>query len=63
MNMDIFSDRRISERRLAADVSEQVICRRMHSERRSMQIASDAWQWWLRVDYLEREYRVSPRGE
>lgn len=58
MVYDIFTDRRISERRLADDVSDEVICRRQELERRCMQILSDSWLWWLRVDYVEREYRV-----
>jgi hypothetical protein len=56
MNNDIFRDRRVAERRYADDVSAEVICRRIHQERRRYYLLKDAWQWWLRVNYVDDEY-------
>jgi hypothetical protein len=61
MDEDIFRDRRIGERRLAEDISGQVICRRIHPERRKLVLLSDCWRWWLRVDYVERDDRRAIR--
>jgi hypothetical protein len=55
MGEDIFRDRRIGERRLADDISSQVICRRIHPERRKLALVADCWQWWLRVNYVEAD--------
>jgi hypothetical protein len=58
MDDDIFRDRRIGERRLAEDISDKVICRRIHSERRSLTLSHDCWQWWLNVNYVEPDNRI-----
>ena len=59
MKYDIFTDRRIAERRIADDVSAEVICRRTHRDRRQHALVKDSWQWWLRVNYVERDYPPS----
>jgi hypothetical protein len=63
MDDDIFRDRRIGERRLAEDISDKVICRRIHSERRSLTLSYDCWQWWLNVNYVEPESRLAGKPQ
>lgn len=55
MKYDIFTDRRIAERRIADDVTGEVICRRTQGDRRCHALVNDSWRWWLRVNYVERD--------